>query len=129
MINLRGQIISAIDLRSRMSLPPRGEGLKPMNVVIRTNNEVISFLVDSIGDVLEVDESTFETAPDTVDLATRELVSGVYKLEDKLLLVLDAAKAATLTASRGLGGPAEHPKAASPRPPYPDFCKAIKSWI
>jgi len=69
-----------------------------MNVVIRTNNEVISFLVDSIGDVLEVDESTFETAPDTVDLATRELVSGVYKLEGKLLLVLDAAKAATLTA-------------------------------
>ena len=99
MINLREQIISAIDLRSHMSPPPRAEGLKPMNVVIRTNNEVISFLVDSIGDVLEVDESTFETAPDTVDLATRELVSGVYKLEGKLLLVLDAAKAAILSNS------------------------------
>ena len=70
-----------------------------MNVVIRTNNEVISFLVDSIGDVLEVDETTFEMAHDTVDLATRELVAGVYKLEDKLLMVLDAAKAATLSGS------------------------------
>lgn len=97
LINLRGQIISAIDLRSRMNHPPRPEGQKPMNVVIRTNNEVISFLVDSIGDVLDVDESTFETAPDTVDADTRELVTGVYKLEGRLLLVLDAAKAANLS--------------------------------
>ncbi len=97
LINLRGQIITAIDLRSRMNLPPREEGQKPMNVVIRTNNEVISFLVDSIGDVLEVDETTFEMAPDTVDIATRELVTGVYKLEGKLLMVLDAGKASTLS--------------------------------
>ena len=99
LINLRGQIISAIDLRARLSLPSREEGLQPMNVVIRTNNEVISFLVDSIGDVLDVDEDTFEVAPETVDHATRELVSGVYKLEGQLLLILDAAKAAHLTAS------------------------------
>jgi len=64
---------------------------------------VISFLVDSIGDVLEVDESTFETAPDTVDLATRELVSGVYKLEGKLLLVLDGESRHS-DRLRGLGG-------------------------
>ena len=68
-----------------------------MNVVIRTNNEVVSFLVDSIGDVLDVDEDTFEIAPDTVDIAARELVSGVYKLEGQLLMVLDAAKAAILS--------------------------------
>ena len=99
LINLRGQIISAIDLRSRLSLPPREEGVMPMNVVIRTNNEVISFLVDSIGDVLDVEEDTFEIAPDTVDLAARELVAGVYKLEGQLLMVLDAAKAADLSSS------------------------------
>ncbi len=97
LINLRGQIITAIDLRSRMGLPPREGDRNPMNVVIRTNNEVISFLVDSIGDVLEVDETTFEMAPDTVDIATRELVTGVYKLEGKLLMVLDAGKASTLS--------------------------------
>ena len=97
LINLRGQIISAIDLRCRLGLPPREEGIQPMNVVIRTNNEVVSFLVDSIGDVLDVDEGTFEIAPDTVDIAARELVSGVYKLEGQLLMVLDAAKAAILS--------------------------------
>jgi len=97
LINLRGQIISAIDLRRRLDLPPREEGKNPMNVVIRTNNEVISFLVDSIGDVLDVEEDTFEIAPDTVDIAARELVSGVYKLEGQLLMVLDAAKAAILS--------------------------------
>ena len=99
LINLRGQIITAIDLRNRLSLPPREEGLLPMNVVIRTNNEVVSFLVDTIADVLDVDEDTFEMAPDTVDHATRELVTGVYKLEDKLLMVLDAEKAAHLSAA------------------------------
>ena len=94
LINLRGQIITAIDLRSRMKLPPRPEDQQPMNVVIRTHGEVISFLVDSIGDVLEVDDESFEPAPGTVDDSTRELVSGVYKLEGRLMMVLDAAKAA-----------------------------------
>ena len=93
LINLRGQIITAIDMRSRMNLPPREGDQKPMNVVIRTKDEVVSFLVDSIGDVLEIPDDNFEPAPHTVDHTTRELVSGVYKLEGKLLMVLDAAKA------------------------------------
>jgi len=102
LINLRGQIITAIDLRNRMNLPPRAEDLLPMNVVVRTNEEVISFLVDSIGDVLEVDEESYEPAPQTVDEATRELISGVYKLKNKrLMMVLDAAKAAQLTETDG----------------------------
>lgn len=101
LINLRGQIITAIDLRGRMNLPPRESDRKPMNVVIRTDNEVLSFLVDSIGDVLEIDEENFEAAPDTIDEATRELVSGVYKLEGRLMMVLDAAKAAQLSTPEG----------------------------
>lgn len=101
LINLRGQIITAIDLRNRMNLPPREQGRKPMNVVIRTDNDVLSFLVDSIGDVLEVSDENFENAPDTIDHATRELVSGVYKLEGRLMMVLDAAKAALLSAPEG----------------------------
>jgi purine-binding chemotaxis protein CheW len=101
LINLRGQIITAVDLRNRMKLPPRPDDQKPMNVVVQTNGEVISFLVDSIGDVLEVDEETFEEAPHTVDNTTRELVTGVYKLKDELLMVLDAAKAADVSESEG----------------------------
>ena len=99
LINLRGQIITAIDLRTRMQLPPREADQKPMNVVVQTNDEVICFLVDSIGDVLEVDEETFEEAPSTVDDATRELATGVYKLDGKLLMILDAAKAANVSTS------------------------------
>lgn len=99
LINLRGQIITAIDLRNRMKLPPREDNQKPMNVVIRINNEVISFLVDTIGDVLEVNEEIFEKSPHTVDDSTRELVSGVYKLKGNLLMVLDAAKAAHVSLS------------------------------
>ena len=102
LINLRGQIITAIDLRARMQLPARPDGVKPMNVVIRTNDEVVSFLVDSIGDVLDVEEENFEPPPRTVDDATRELVSGVYKLKEKtLMMILDAAKAANLSTSNG----------------------------
>lgn len=100
LINLRGQIITAIDLRNRMKLPPRAEDQKPMNVVVRTHGEVISFLVDSIGDVLEVSDEFFEHAPRTVDDPTRELVTGVYKLEGKLMMILDAAKAADVSASQ-----------------------------
>jgi purine-binding chemotaxis protein CheW len=99
LINLRGQIITAIDLRNRMKLPPREDDQKPMNVVIQTDGEVVSFLVDSIGDVLEVDDETFEPAPPTVDDSTRELVTGVYKLDGTLLMVLDSAKAAEVHTS------------------------------
>jgi purine-binding chemotaxis protein CheW len=97
LINLRGQIITAVDLRNRMKLPPRQDDQQPMNVVIRTNGEVISFLVDSIGDVLEVEDEVFEHSPGTVDAATRELIKGVYKLEGRLLMVLDAAKASEVS--------------------------------
>lgn len=101
LINLRGQIITAINLRSRMHLPPSKNEKNSMNVVTRINNEVISFLVDSVGDVLEVGDESFEPVPSTVDASTRELVSGVYKLEGKrLLMVLDATKAANLSATK-----------------------------
>lgn len=101
LINLRGQIITAINLRSRMHLPPSKNEKNSMNVVTRINNEVISFLVDSVGDVLEVDDESFEPVPSTVDASTRELVSGVYKLEGKrLLMILDATKAANLSVTK-----------------------------
>ncbi len=99
LINLRGQIITAINLRSRMHLPP-GKNIKnSMNVVTRINNEVVSFMVDSVGDVLEVDEANFEPVPSTVDAFIRDIVSGVYKLDEKrLLMILDAIKAANISA-------------------------------
>ena len=89
LINLRGQVVTAIEVRHRLQLPPRPAGMGAMNVVIRVGGEVISLLVDRIGDVIVVDEDTFENPPATVTATDRQLVRGAYKLTDRLLLALD----------------------------------------
>jgi len=89
MINLRGQIVCAIDLRRRLGLDDRPEGQLPMNVVVRTSEGAVSLLVDEIGDVIEVEEETLESPPETLQDFAREVVRGVYKLSGKLLLALD----------------------------------------
>jgi purine-binding chemotaxis protein CheW len=93
LINLRGQIVTAIDLRRRLGFGDRREGQVPMNVVIRCDDGAVSLLVDEIGDVVEVEDGTFEPPPDTLNGESRELIRGVYKLKDKLLHLLDAEKA------------------------------------
>jgi purine-binding chemotaxis protein CheW len=92
LINLRGQIVTAIDLLSRLQLSESPADQLPMNVVIRDDADATSLLVDRIGDVLEVDETAFERPPETLRGVARELVTGAYKLEDRLLLVLDTEK-------------------------------------
>ena len=95
LINLRGQIVMAVDLRRRFGMEDRPESQLPMNVVVRTDDGAVSLLVDEIGDVLEVDEGSFEGPPETVQDETRELVRGVYKLRERLMLVLDTERAVT----------------------------------
>ena len=92
LINLRGQIVVAFDLRRRLGFPDRPEGQLPMNVVVRTVEETVSFLVDEIGDVIEVEEGSAEQPPETLRAEMRELVREVYMLKDRLLLVLDAER-------------------------------------
>ena len=92
LINLRGQIVTAIDLRRRLELPERQGEHQPMNVVLRTDEGAVSLLVDEIGDVLEMSEENLETPPDTMQSAARDLVRGVYKLKQQLLLILDTDK-------------------------------------
>ena len=89
LMNLRGQIIPAIDLRRRLELRPRPENLSPMNVVLRTEDGPVSLLVDQVGEVIELGEETFEVAPETVRGVARELLRGVHKLPHRLLLLLD----------------------------------------
>jgi purine-binding chemotaxis protein CheW len=93
LINLRGQIVTAIDLRRRLDLHERREGDLPMNVVVRHEDGAVSLLVDEIGDVLEAEEDTFEQPPETIDSKARELIRGVYKLSDRLMHILDTDKA------------------------------------
>lgn len=100
LINLRGQIVPAIDLRRRLGLRQRVSGELPMNVVVRSDDSAVSLLVDEIGDVVEVTDSSFERPPETLQGVARELIRGAYKLKDRLLLVLDTEKA--LNAAAGL---------------------------
>jgi purine-binding chemotaxis protein CheW len=97
LINLRGQIVTAVDMRRRLNLPPRAEGETPMNMVVRTSEGAVSLLVDEIGDVLEVDPASFEQPPENLTPEARELIRGVYKLKDRLLLVLDAERTVDLS--------------------------------
>ncbi len=97
LINLRGQIITAIDLRARLGMELLPGDKLPMNVVVRTEDGVVSLLVDEIGDVLEVSEDTYERPPETIPIEVRKLVLGVYKLESRLLLILDSEKAVNVT--------------------------------
>jgi purine-binding chemotaxis protein CheW len=93
LINLRGQIVTAVDMRRRLKLKSRADDQTPMNTVVRTKEgAAVSLLVDEIGDVVEVDSETFESVPDNVDPAARDLLQGVYKLKDRLLLILDTEK-------------------------------------
>ena len=96
LINLRGQIVTAIDLRRRLALRERAAEQLPMNVVVRTDDGAVSLLVDEIGDVLEVDESTYERPPETLTGVARQLVRGVYKLKDRLLLIIDTEQTVDL---------------------------------
>src|ERR1700758_5620949 len=65
LINLRGQIVTAIDLRRRLELSDRPAGQLPVNVVVHTDDGAVSLLVDEIGDVLQVSEKAFERPPET----------------------------------------------------------------
>lgn len=89
LINLRGQIVTAVELRRRLGLPDRQADAEAMNVIVHTSGGISSLLVDQIGDVVEVDSDAVQPSPATVAPTVRELMRGVVKTEDRLLLVLD----------------------------------------
>jgi len=97
LINLRGQIVTAIDLRGRLELSARPPDALPMNVVIRSEDGAVSFLVDQIGDVVEVEDNTFEPAPEMLRASLRAMILGVHKLNDRLMHVLHTEKACQMT--------------------------------
>jgi purine-binding chemotaxis protein CheW len=92
LINLRGQIVPAIDMRHRLCLDARSAEDRPMNLVVRTEDGAVSLLVDEIGDVLELTPSAFENTPANVSANVREMIRGVYKLSSRLLFVLDTER-------------------------------------
>lgn len=109
LINLRGQIVTALDLRCRLGLPPRPDDALPMNVIVRSRGEVVSLLVDDIGDVITVDTSygaglQMEPAPANVPSIVQDVIVGVLALPEAILLVLDADRAADVSAAPATTG-------------------------
>jgi len=94
LVNLRGQVVLLVDLRARLGREPYADDDEPMMVVVKVDGEPISLLVDQVGDVLELDSDQFGPPPPTLEPALRDVVRGVYSLEDGLLLSLDVDLAA-----------------------------------
>lgn len=92
LINLRGQIIIAIDTRRSLGLPRATSTDLPMNVVIHSGDAIVSLLVDDVGDVIDVPLDAFSPVPDNMPAQQRELISGVYDLSEGLMLVLDTTQ-------------------------------------
>jgi purine-binding chemotaxis protein CheW len=98
LINLRGQIVTSVDMRSQLGLD--SERSEPaMNVIVRSRGEVVSLLVDDIGDVIDVGAQALEPAPSTLPERIRDVIHGVMPLPEAILLVLNPARAADVTAT------------------------------
>lgn len=91
-INLRGRIVTVIDMRMKLGLGPAPEDVEQMSVVVEFHDEAYSVLVDEVGDVLELKESDYEATPVTLDQPWRDLCEGLYRLDENLLLVLDVER-------------------------------------
>lgn len=88
-MNLRGRTVTVIDVRTRLSLPPLEKDAPRMNIVVEKGDELFSFQVDNVGDVLPLPKSKFEKSPPNLNPHWQEVATGVYRLEKELLVVLD----------------------------------------
>jgi len=88
-LNLRGRIVTAIDVRLRLNLPPRPSNKPNMSIVVDLKGELYSLMVDSVGEVLSLSNKDFERNPPTLDSRWREVSTGIYRLNNQLMLVLD----------------------------------------
>jgi len=91
-LNLRGRIVTAIDMRRSLDLPPRESDDPGMYVVVEELDELYSLMVDSVGEVMTLPEGSLERSPGTLDPRWREVSGGIYRLEGTLLVVLDVER-------------------------------------
>jgi purine-binding chemotaxis protein CheW len=96
--NLRGQIVTCIDLRGRLGLPPRPEWVPPIHIVLDGADGAVSLEVDDVSDVIEIDADSIEPPPTTLRGPAARLVTGAHQLPDRLLLLLDTDRATDLGA-------------------------------
>ncbi len=93
LINLRGQIITVIELKRRLKMnESTTDEQTSFNIILQTRSQTVSLLVDEMGDVVEVDNSKFESTPATLKGKISQMLQGAFKFQDNFLLVLDAEK-------------------------------------
>jgi purine-binding chemotaxis protein CheW len=97
LLNLRGRIVTAIDLRRRLGLPPRADGGSPVAVGIEERGELYGLIVDRVGDVMWLKPSSYEANPVNLDQGWIEVCAGVHRLDQGLLVVLDVDKVLDLS--------------------------------
>ena len=97
LLNLRGQIVTALDLRARLGLAPREADAPSANIIVSTDDGPLALVVDAFGDVVEVSEDRFEPPPATLVADSRSLIKGAFKLDDALLLDLDLDETLDIT--------------------------------
>lgn len=88
-MNLRGRTVTVVDMRKRLGLPPIEDSSRQMNIVVRYKSELISLLVDEVGDVMPISLAKIEKNPANLNENWRTVATGVYRLKDELLVVLD----------------------------------------
>ena len=99
-MNLRGRIVTAVDLRRRLGLPPRGKAVQPMSIVVEQGGELYSMLADTVGEVLPLRAADCAANPPTLDPAWREISRGVHRRDGQLLVILDVERVLTIGDAR-----------------------------
>jgi purine-binding chemotaxis protein CheW len=91
-LNLRGRIVTAVDVRTRLRLSPRPEDMTGMSVVVNQSGELYSLIIDKVGEVMSLPQSDYERNPSTLDQRWQEVSNGIYRLKESLLIVLDVVR-------------------------------------
>lgn len=102
-MNLRGRIVTAIDVRKCLGQDAHDDGRKSMSVVVDQDGELFSLMIDSVGDVLQLSQESYEDIPPTLDDAWRSISSGIHKLQDKILVILDVRQLLRLAGGKSGG--------------------------
>ena len=99
-MNLRGRIVTAVDVRRCLGQPDRNDGDSGMGVVVDHNGELFSLMIDTVGDVLQLSADSFESVPATLDEVWRNVSAGVHKLEDQILIILDVQELLSMAGNK-----------------------------
>jgi purine-binding chemotaxis protein CheW len=99
-MNLRGRIVTAVDLRRRLGLPAREKGAQPMSVVVEHGGELYAMLADAVGDVVPLQATDRAANPPTLDPLWRDVSRGVHQRDGQLLILLDVDRVLTIGGDR-----------------------------